>query len=82
MQVSQNIFGGREAGNGEFFKPVLSMISIGKSANSSQAKLVSQTNPQRLKSFSKRGETLKMFFPAKLREKDFWLSVLAGPAGP
>jgi hypothetical protein len=34
------------------------------------------------KTFSKRGETLKMFFPAKLREKDFWLSALAGPAGP
>jgi hypothetical protein len=46
-------------------------------------------SPQRLKSFSKRGETLKMLFPAKFCEanaiaiawsweKDFWLSVLAG----
>jgi hypothetical protein len=37
-------------------------------------------NPQRLKDFSKRGETLKIFCLSDRREaaKDFWLSVLAG----
>jgi hypothetical protein len=43
-----------------------------------------ETSPQRLRYFSKRGETLKIFCLSDRREaaKDFWLSALAGPAGP
>jgi hypothetical protein len=42
-----------------------------------------QNSPQRLRGFSKRGETLKFFCLSDRREaaKDFWLSALARPAG-
>jgi hypothetical protein len=42
-----------------------------------------KNSPQRLRYFSKRGETLKIFCLSDRREaaKDFWLSVLARPVG-